>query len=315
MAPSPHSTPQPDGISLEARRNFRCFNTDVSLEMADWRWAHLLPATEAFFHDFESQFSRFLPDSELSRFNRRATDAVAVSKGMFELLTECLRLYHQTGGVFNPLVLENLEAAGYNASFEKLPSGAAAKAGAPSIPPALTYLTLDAQRQEASLPAGLRLDFGGIGKGYAVDVASAMLAEAGDYLVDAGGDIYAAGHAPDGGPWRIDVADPATPDARIDVVTISNQAIATSWTTRRRWQTASGWAHHLIDPRSGLPTESGAIGSTVIASRAVEADVFAKCALILGPDAGLAFLEKQGTQGVLVLTDGSLRKTQHWPSA
>jgi len=315
MALSPHSSSLLDGMRLEARRSFRCFNTDVAIELSDWRWAHLLPPAEAFFHGFESQFSRFLPGSELSRFNRRETETVAVSAEMFDLLTECLKLNEQTGGVFNPLVLKDLEAAGYNASFEKLTPGASANTSAPGVPPALTCLTLHEQRREASLPAGLRLDFGGIGKGYAVDAAAALLVEASDFLVDAGGDIYAAGHAPDGGPWRIDVADPAAPEDRIDVVALSDQAIATSWTTRRRWQTASGWAHHLIDPRSGLPAESGVTGATVIASRAVEADVFAKCALILGPEEGLDFLEAQGAQGTLVLVDGSLRRTQHWPSA
>jgi FAD:protein FMN transferase len=315
MAPIPQPASQSNGPSLEARRSFRCFNTDVVLEVADWRWAHRLPPVEAFFHSFELQFSRFLPDSELSRFNRRETPTVAVSTEMMDLLTACLRLNQQTGGVFNPLVLESLEAAGYNASFEKLAPVASRDATSVSVPSALDLLSLDAERQEASLPLGLRLDFGGIGKGYAVDAAASMLAEAGDFLVDAGGDIYAAGQAPNGGPWRIDVADPATSDAQVDLVEISDQAIATSWTTRRRWQTAGGWAHHLIDPRSGLPAGSGVIGSTVIASHAVEADVFAKCSLILGPEEGLSFLDQQGVQGLLVLTDGTLRKTQYWPSA
>jgi FAD:protein FMN transferase len=315
MAPIPRPASQPDGVGLEARRRFRCFNTDVVIEVGDWRWAHRLPAIEAFFHKFESQFSRFLPDSELSRFNRRETETVLVSDGMFDLLTACLRLNRQTGGIFNPLVLENLEAAGYNASFEKLATEASESAIRPSAPATLSLLTLDAEQRRASLPLGLRLDFGGIGKGYAVDAAAAMLAEAGNFLVDAGGDIYASGHAPDGGPWRIDVADPASPDSQVDVVAVSDQAVATSWTTRRRWQTAGGWAHHLIDPRSGLPAGSDVIGSTVIASHAVEADVFAKCSLILGPDEGLSFLDQQGVQGLLVLTDGTLRKTRYWPSA
>jgi FAD:protein FMN transferase len=305
--------PPPTVIGLEARRDFRCFNTDVSLQVSDWRWASRLPAIEAFFHDFESRFSRFLPDSELGRFNRREVPSVPVSDEMFDVLTECLRLHRLTHGVFNPLVLENLEAAGYNDSFERLqPMAQTRSAGAV---PSLDCLTLDRAAGTALLPLGRRLDFGGIGKGYAVDAACGLLQEAGDYLIEAGGDIYAAGKAPDGGAWRVDVVAPTSTDDRIDVVALSGQAVATSWTTRRRWQTQSGWAHHLIDPRTGLPAESGVIAATVVAGCAVEADVFAKCALILGPDEGPAFLESHNTQGLLILSDGSVRRTRDWPSA
>lgn len=306
------TSPDLAGSSLEARCDFRCFNTDVAIQLADWRWAHLLPRVEAFLHGFESQFSRFLPHSELTRFNRRETGALAVSQEMLALLDECLRLHKTTGGVFNPLVLRSLEAAGYDASFERLTS--AEPAPAQATPP-LTALQLDHEYGTASLPLGPGIDLGGIGKGYAVDRAASLLEQAEDYLVDAGGDIYAAGRAPDGCYWRIDVAHPGSPDTRLDVVALSDQAVATSWTTRRRWKTSGGWAHHLIDPRTGLPAESGVVGSTVIARRAVDADVFAKCALILGPDHGIAFLDAQGAHGLLVLVDGSIRTTNGWPSA
>ena len=308
---SPHP-PALDGLSLETRHAFRCFNTDVAIELSDWRWSHLLPPVETFFHRFEARFSRFLADSELTRFNRREMRNVTVSDEMHDLLSESLRLYELTGGVFNPLVLQSLETAGYDVSFEKVKAAKNPLTASGPLPE-LTCLDLDGRH--ASLPLGLRLDFGGIGKGYSVDLASALLAEAADYLIDAGGDIYASGVGPDGGPWYVDVANPTTPDSRVDVVALSNQAIATSWTTRRRWKTAGGWAHHLIDPRTGLPAESGVIGSTVIASRAVEADVFAKCALILGPEEGPSFLEARGAHGLLVLKDGSTRTTSNWPSA
>jgi thiamine biosynthesis lipoprotein len=300
-------------VDLEARRDFRCFNTRVTVQLSDWRWAHLLPAVEAFLHDFESRFSRFLPDSELSRFNRRETPCVRVSDEMLEVLKECVRLYRLTSGVFNPLVLVSLEAAGYRDSFERLPPTTPVRP-AVAVPP-LDCLEIDPEAGLATLPLGLRLDFGGIGKGYAVDAASTLLVEAGGYLIDAGGDIYIAGSAPDGGPWRIDVIDPESPNSRIEAVALSDQAIATSWTTRRRWQTSAGWAHHLIDPRTGTPADSGVIASTVVTRRAVDADVFAKAALILGPNAGLAFLESQHAHGLLVLPDGSVRRTQGWPSA
>jgi len=302
-----------DNLGLETRRSFRCFNTDVLIELTDWREASRLPGVEAFLHSFESRFSRFRAESELTRFNERKGDTISVSDGMLDLLSECVRFHWSTGGMFNPLVLTSLEAAGYTVSFEEM-GNVWATGRDPRPLPDLSRLRLDGGSRTASLPLGLRLDFGGIGKGFAVDQAASLLEQSEGFMVDAGGDIYASGRSPDGDGWRIDVADPAS-DATLDTVTIHDQAIATSWTTRRRWKTDSGWAHHLIDPRTGLPADTGVIGATVIAQRAVDADVFAKCALLLGPEEGITLLEDLSTQGLLVLEDGSTKRTKKWPSA
>jgi thiamine biosynthesis lipoprotein len=304
-----------DGLRLEAKSSFRVFNTDVQVTLADWQHSHLLPRVEAHFRRFEARFSRFLTDSELSRFNRRTEPAVAVSDGMHDLLAACLEFHRETEGIFNPLIIDNLEAAGYDASFERLPTQPRAAKTLPALPPSLDCLELDLPGANASLPLGLRLDFGGIGKGYAVDQAASLLAETGGFLLDAGGDIYAARSGPQGEPWRIEVADPAAPDDSLDVVSLVDQAIATSWTTKRRWRAGDGWAHHLIDPRSGRPTDGRVIGATVIASTTTQADVFAKCSLILGPEEGPAFLESRAVHGLLVLADGSLIRTSGWPAA
>jgi len=304
----------PDGLRLEAKSGFRVFNTDVQVTIADWQYSRLLPRIETYFRRFEARFSRFLADSELSRFNRRTEPAFPVSEEMYDLLVSCLDFHHETKGIFNPLIIDNLEAAGYDTSFERLPAQRRAANAPPAVPPAFDCLKLDSRGATATLPLGLRLDFGGIGKGYAVDQAAAILAEAGGFLLDAGGDIYAAGSDPQGEPWRIEVADPAAPDESLDVVSLVDQAIATSWTTKRRWRAGDGWAHHLIDPRSGRPTDGRVIGATVIAPTTTQADVFAKCSLILGPEEGPAFLESRAVHGLLVLADGALIRTSGWPS-
>lgn len=315
MAPSSQTLATVSGLSLQAKQSFRAFNTDVAITLADWRDSGRLARVEAFFHDFELRFSRFFAASELSRFNRRQEPTAGVSPEMLALLVECIRLHRRSDGIFNPLVIEALEAAGYDTSFDHVEQRGTWQRSAAAKPPSLACLRLDVVQGQAELPLGLRLDFGGIGKGYAVDAAASLLDGAGGVLVDAGGDMYASGVGPDGAPWRIEVCDPNDPESSIDAVTISDRAIATSWTTRRRWRVSDGMAHHLIDPRSGLPAESGVIGSTVIAALAVEADVYAKCALILGPEAGLTFLQDRDCEGLLVLKDGTQRRTPGWPSA
>jgi thiamine biosynthesis lipoprotein len=310
--PSLPPTPSLTGLHIETRRHFRAMNTDIVITVADWRQSRLLGRAEAFFRDFEARFSRFRPESELCRFNARQEPAFPVSREMMRLLELCRRFARLTGGIFNPLVLDSLEASGYDRSFEALPNQKSRKALSARPVPAFDAISLDSRTSEASLPLELRLDFGGIGKGHAVDLAAGLLADAGDFLIDAGGDIFAAGLSPEGGPWRVDVADPASADGSLGTVELTGEAVATSWTTKRRWRIDRGWANHLIDPRSGRWVSAGVIGATVIAPTAVEADVFAKTALILGPGEGLSFLSQQGVRGLLVLEDGSQRSTPDW---
>jgi thiamine biosynthesis lipoprotein len=296
---------------LMAARRFRVFNTDVTVMASDWMQAPILARVERQLYGFEARFSRFLPDSELTRFNQRAEPCVEVSCEMLALLQRCVELYRDTGGIFNPLVLPNLEAAGYGRSFEQLGEVVDASDEA-SVVPALEVLQLDATAGTALLPLGLKLDFGGIGKGYAVDQAATLFRDGAGFLLDAGGDIYASGSAPEG-PWTVGVADPARPEGDLCVLTVRDQAVATSSTLRRRWQARDGARHHIIDPRTGRPAESDVVSATVIAPTATEADVFAKAALILGSAGGTELLENHGYEGLLVLDGGALRRTAGWP--
>jgi thiamine biosynthesis lipoprotein len=163
-----------------------------------------------------------------------------------------------------------------------------------------------------SAPAGLTIDFGGIGKGYAVDCAMTHLREARDVLVSAGGDMRASGSGPNGDGWLVSVA-PAPGDAPLGILRLRNQALATSTTATRNWRRAGVRLHHIIDPRTRRPADSGVRAVSVVAPTTAEADVFAKTALILGVEEGLAFLDAQRTPGFIVRDDGSCAQSADWP--
>jgi thiamine biosynthesis lipoprotein len=143
------------------------------------------------------------------------------------------------------------------------------------------------------LGRGVRLDLGGIGKGYAVDRALGLLAAAGPCLVSAGGDLAVSG-TPAGGVWPVGVA---VPDGRV-TVGLESGAVATSGRDRRRWRRGGEERHHLVDPRTGRPAEGDLLRVTVLAPTAVEAEVLAK-ALFLGA-------EPAGASAVLVRADGTV---------
>jgi thiamine biosynthesis lipoprotein len=299
------------GSALAACHSFRAFNTDVTLLAADWLLAAEFGRIEAYMHAFEARFSRFRPESEVGRINARDVDEVEVSAELLPLLQRCRHFARITDGIFNPLVLRQLEAAGYDRSFETI--AGTHRASSAGRVPAFDCVEIDAASRRLRLPRSAGFDFGGVGKGYAVDQARDLLPEGVGFLIDAGGDIYASGCGPDGATWQIDVAGPQAPGRILDVVRLCGQAVATSWTSRRHWRTADGWAHHIIDPRNGLPAAAGVAGATVIADTADSADVFAKTALVLGPEAGLGFLIEQHVEGLLVLDSGSLIPTPGWP--
>jgi thiamine biosynthesis lipoprotein len=214
--------------------------------------------------------------------------------------------------VFDPGVLPALEAAGYDRSFEGVAAESdEAQAGrAPSR--SIGEMTLDREGRSVATPAGLRLDLGGIGKGYAVDRAAQILAPAGDFLIDAGGDVFASGDGPDGDGWLVAVAGPARDSDDVALLRLRDEALATSTTAVRRWRRGGRWLNHLIDPRTGEAADGGVVSASVIAGTAVEAETLAKAALLMGREDGPRFLERQARAGLLALDDGTLLTTMRW---
>jgi thiamine biosynthesis lipoprotein len=176
-------------------------------------------------------------------------------------------------------------------------------------------VVIDPVSRTVRAPAGTRIDVGGIGKGYIVDELAAGLKAVGGVLVDAGGDVYAAGNGPDGDGWVVAVSDPIDPDREIDVVTLHDAAVATSTVLLRRWRRNGQWHNHLIDPRTREPVNNGVVSVSVMAQTATEADAFAKTALLLGLDEGTRFLERERLHGLFVMADGARAATAAWPGS
>ena len=290
-------------------------NTNVQVFIREAGFAPLLAMAQEVVEREEARLSRFRPDSELSRFNARTIDRVRVSPELLRVLELAQRFCRQTEGVFDPAVLPDLEAAGYDRSFELIAPAAdiPAEGRAAAARGSVRDLRLGPSDLTVEAPLGLRIDLGGIGKGYTVDRAAEVLAPARDFLVNAGGDIYASGRGPDGDGWLVAIADHFDPAVDIAQLWLRDEALATSTVAVRRWQRAGRWQNHLIDPRTGAPVDNGIVSVSVIARTAVEADVFAKTALLLGPDEGWRFLESRRLPGLFALSDGRVRATQDWP--
>jgi len=277
-----------------------------------------LPAAQAqldqvpdWFETWEQHLSRFRPDSELSQVNLGSGEQL-ISTVLARVIRAGLLAERQSNGLVSPLMLNALEAAGYDRNFADLP----VEISAPVDPPIWNTnwnLQLDFDNHTLILPPGARLDLGGIAKGWAADRAAQRLGKLAPALVDAGGDIAASAPQADSSPWPVGVADPLDPEAQLDLVMLWRGGVATSGRDYRRWRKDGRWQHHIIDPRTGLPAQTDVLSVTVVAPSARMAETAAKTALILGSLDGLRWLdERPELAGLIVLDDGSTIPSRKW---
>lgn len=274
-----------------------------------------LDAVPGWFEAWEQSLSRFRPDSELSRLNGRAGEWVAVSEALWRVLRTAVWAAEWSGGIVVPTALAALESAGYDRTFEQIGHSRWGSIG-PALPAADDWraIALDEAALAARLAPGLRLDLGGVAKGWAAEQAARRLGEIGPALVDAGGDVCVSGPRADGSPWPISVADPFAPERDLELFGIEAGCVATSGRDYRVWQRGGRTMHHLIDPRTGRPALTDVMSATAIAPTAREAEAAAKTALILGGAEGAAWLNARALAGLLVLDDGRTVSTDALPA-
>lgn len=269
-----------------------------------------LRAVPGWFEEWEQQLSRFRADSDLSRLNAAAGRPVAVAPALWKVIRLALDAARQSDGLVRPTVLDALEAAGYDRSFVSIARDSAGLP-APAAPPDWRAIEIDQRASTVMLPAGVRLDLGGVAKGWAAEQAVRRLAATGPALVDAGGDIAISGPMADGLAWPIAIANPLVADATLGLLRIVQGAVATSGRDYRHWRKGGAEQHHIIDPRTGCPADTDVLAATVVAPDGPLAEVAAKVALILGSRAGLAWLDQRPTlAGLLVLADGRVLRSR-----
>ncbi|MDP6452485.1 MAG: FAD:protein FMN transferase [SAR202 cluster bacterium] len=305
----------------EFTNHFRAMGTDMNvIVVADPRGprvADSLSQVEEMFRSAESQFSRFLPDSELSLMNAQG-GSESPSEAMWDVLQRARQWWKQTGGVFDPTILPALESAGYDRSFEHVRFNARPRQRIRVITSEWGYqnvtLAESGSHRQVILEDGVRIDLGGIVKGWAVDRAGELLIDSFDgFLIDAGGDILARGHSDSEEGWWIAVENPFDSTANRGCVLLKDSALATSGTYRRRWIDAEGRRrHHIIDPRTGLPSVSEALSVTTCGPTVEACEVIAK-SIIVDEETQLDWVEKHSDiTASVVHADGSEYTSAGW---
>jgi thiamine biosynthesis lipoprotein len=251
----------------------------------------------------EAKYSRYRPDSVLSRINAAAGGAsVPLDAETAALLAYADRCYEQSEGAFDITSGVLRRAWDFRRDPPALPDAATLDAALALI----GWPRVERDAQHVRLPrAGMELDLGGIGKEYAADRAATILAEHGvaHALVNLGGDVRALGPQPDGRPWRVGLAHPRVAGGVIGEVETSGGAVATSGDYERYFILDGRRYCHILDPRTGWPVDYWQSAS-VVAPLCTLAGTLATLAM-LRPDAD-AFLRAQSVRFLLVDREGGM---------
>jgi thiamine biosynthesis lipoprotein len=280
----------------QAERRFRAMGCQAHL-IVNADQPGLLDLAERRLALLERRWSRGLPESELGRMNTAEGRPVRVSTDTARIVQRAAEAWEVTGGLFDPTLRQAMPAPGC--------------AG------------IEVEGDVVALPAGLRLDLGGIGKGYAADQVAYELRKNGatGACVNLGGYVRVSGPYSGDTGWAVDIDDPFDAEDELTTVTLTEGAVATSRRRQRRWRRAGEEPHQLIDPRTGRPSDSSLVAVTVVAAQTHWAEVLAKAALVGGEDDGRRLLEAHGLSALLVRGDGevlrvgSIREYEPWTTS
>lgn len=262
----------------------------------------LIETAFAAIEQVEATLSTYRSSSEASRFNARAADeAVVTDPETFAFLRQARQLADRTDGAFDVTVGALVEAWGFFRGTGRYPAPdelARAKRRT-----GWRHVSLDeSARTVRFLEPGLAFDFGGIGKGRALDRAARALRRAGaeDALLGMGqSSWYAMGSPPDADGWTIVVPDPQRPDRVLSTVYLRDRALSTSGSGERHFDLAGKRYSHIIDPRTGHPA-MGMAQATVIAKTAAESDALSTAMFVLEPERSRTLAAEIGVAALLV---------------
>lgn len=246
----------------------------------------------------ENKVSCHKPDSIISWLNESGSGDVT-DDWVLDLIRRSVEYASLTNGTFDPSIYHILQLWDFTGT-PHLPA-------ANEIETALQHcgydrIIIDGKNVNLN---GIWLDLGGIAKGAIVQYLADYLHSLGyrDFLINGGGDIYAAGQFGGKRPWRIAVADPFSSSSYIDTIELSDKAVVTSGDYQRFFEENGVIYHHILNPDDGYPAKNGTHSVTIIADDAGFADAIATAVFVMGADRGAAFCRENGIKAIIVSGD------------
>jgi FAD:protein FMN transferase len=288
-----------------ADRQFESMGTTCRVVLTGAGAEAAAEAAEALVRSWAAALTRFDAGSELSRLNADPREMVPAGEALRAFVRAAVWAGRETGGLVDPTLVEEIEAAGYPGGWAPWEDvRALVPPRRPARPRPSWWTGVRVTDDAVVRPPGLRLDSGGIAKGLIADVV--LSREGGRELAfcDCGGDVAVGGERAAARPWEVAVRHPLTgePAHRFRLV---SGGVASSGIARRLWLRPDGTpAHHLLDPATGEPAWTGLVSASAVGRSALEAEALAKAAYLSGPSGARAVLSARG--GLLVHEDGDV---------
>ncbi|WP_209331441.1 FAD:protein FMN transferase [Lunatimonas salinarum] len=275
---------------------------------------NLAPQVKSFFEDFNQSANTYVPDSEISIFNKNGLVDLGPNSFLPEMLTLSQLYLDKTNGAIDPTMMPLINAWGFGFSNKATMNQLMVDSLLTLV--SIQNVEIEQNRLISKIP-GAMLDFSAMGEGFAIDKLSEILISNGveNFKVEIGGEMRCKGLNPTGEIWRIGIESPyPTGPKLLHITLLDDQALSTSGNYRKYYIDEMGKKRvHIIDPKSGYPVSHNLLSATIKAKTALEADIFATACMIWGPEKARLFIENNNSiEGFLVYEENSEMKT--WTS-
>ena len=289
-----------------AQAQFFSMDTLMSIRVYNEGGEDALQAARQEIEKLDKLLSRTDPDSQISLLNSHAGDGtlVPLDAQVTDLLSFAKSVSQLVPGCFDITIAPVMDAWGFTTEERHVPTAEALTAAMALVDSG--KLIVDEAASAARLEqAGMEVDLGAVAKGFAAGRADAVLREEGvtSALLQLGGSVTAVGSNPDGSPWRVAVTDPSDPSAVLGVLLLEDTSAVTSGGYQRYFTQNGVTYHHIIDPETGYPADSGLLSVTVVCSNATLADLLSTAAFVLGEEDALDLWRAEGGFELLLVTE------------
>ncbi|MDO4813278.1 MAG: FAD:protein FMN transferase [Eubacteriales bacterium] len=248
----------------------------------------------------EQLLDRFTEDGEVNAINANAGKPTGVSDELAALVALAQHISDKTSGAFDPTIAPVMDAWGFGGSEFRVPTQPELEVLLPNVDADQILISYE-DRPRITIGTMQALDLGGIAKGYAGDCVKSIFEKHGcTGVIDLGGDVTLVGRKSDGSDWRVAIKDPYDPSAFLGTLSASDCTVVTSGVYERNFTENGVTYHHIIDPATGCPAESGLVSVTVVCADGAYADALSTAAFVLGIDRAAALRDAFATETPLL---------------
>lgn len=271
-----------------AARDFFAMDTYMTINAYGEQAEEAVEQAQVRVEELERMLSTGLEDSEVSQLNR--TTNGTLSEDVFYLLERSLDIWDATDGAFDPAVYPLMELWGFTTGKYQVPEEEQIKEQLANTNPEDIQLYVNARRVKF-VTKGIKIDFGGIAKGYTSAEIMAIFREYNieSGMVSLGGNVQVLGSKTDGSLWRVAIQNPDTEEDYLGILETKDKAVITSGSYERYFEQEGKIYHHILDPATGYPAENGLTSVTIVSEDGLLADGLSTALFVMGAEKAMEF--------------------------